>query len=299
MDKEFYNKASSKELGWEPHWFGAKEHGESLTAAIAKFQKEHGMTADGLCGPGTFRVIYATRMADLEEFRPAFAAPGDKFIISNGDYFPIKWPKVKLFFEGDGFKLTQGFKRFEGERKPSFFVTHWDVCLSSKMCFNVLKERGISVHFAIDNDGTIFQFMDMNDIAWHAGGSLWNEKSIGVEIANGYYLKHQQWYVKNGLSERPVIEDAVCHGIKLEPFTGFYPIQIQALKALMKSVNNAVGIPFKAPLDRDGKTMTTISKPCVDGKFEGFISHYHLKKEKQDCAGLDLKSIMEELNNDK
>ena len=298
MDKVFYNEGSSAKLGWEPDWFGCDEFDDDLVDAIAKYQKENGMTADGLCGPGTFRSIYNDRMADLEEFRPADASPGEKFIISNGDYFPIDWPKVKLFFEGDGLKLTKGFRKHVGERNPSFFVCHWDVCLSSKTCHRVLEKRGISVHFAIDNDGTIYQFMDMNDIAWHAGGKTWNDKSIGVEIANAYYPKHQPWYVKQGLGERPMVENAVCHGSKMKPFMDFYPEQYAALKALMKAVHNATGIPLEAPLDRSGNTNTTVSKKCADGRFKGFISHYHLKKGKIDCANLDLKAIMEELKND-
>jgi len=298
MDKVFYNEGSSAKLGWEPDWFGCDEFDDDLVDAIAKYQKENGMTADGLCGPGTFRSIYNDRMADLEEFRPADASPGEKFIISNGDYFPIDWPKVKLFFEGDGLKLTKGFRKHVGERNPSFFVCHWDVCLSSKTCHRVLEKRGISVHFAIDNDGTIYQFMDMNDIAWHAGGKTWNDKSIGVEIANAYYPKHQPWYVKQGLGERPMVENAVCHGSKMKPFMDFYPEQYAALKALMKAVHNATGIPLEAPLDRSGNTNTTVSKKCADGRFKGFISHYHLKKTKIDCANLDLKAIMEELKND-
>ena len=297
-DKDFYNKSSSLSLGWEPEWFGCKEFDEDLVEAIIKYQKKKGLGADGLCGPGTFRRIYNDRMTDIEDYRPANASPGEKFIISNGDYFPIDWPKVKLFFEGDGLKLSKGFNRHEGERKPSFFVAHWDVCLSSKMCHKVLEQRGISVHFAIDNDGTIYQFMDMNDTAWHAGSKLWNTKSIGVEIANAYYPKHQAWYVKQGLEERPIIDDAVCHGAKLKPFTGFYPEQIEALKALMKAVHKATGIPLEAPLGRDGNTNTNVSKKCASGKFEGFISHYHLTKNKIDCAGLDLKKLMEEIKND-
>jgi hypothetical protein len=298
MDKDFYNESSSAKLGWEPEWFGCDEFDDDLVDAIAKYQKENGMTADGLCGPGTFRAIYNDRMADLEDFRPTDATPGQKFIVCNGDYFEIDWPKVKLFFEADGLKLTKGFKKHVGERNPSFFVCHWDVCLNSKMCHRVLEQRGISVHFAIDNDGTIYQFMDMNDIAWHAGGKTWNAKSIGVEIANGYYPKYQSWYKKNGLEERPLVEGAVCHGREMETFTDFYPEQYEALKALMKAVHKATGIPLEAPLDRSGNTNTSVSKKCADGRFEGFISHYHLKKSKTDCANLDLKAIMEELKND-
>jgi len=298
MDKNFYNESSSAKLGWEPEWFGCDEFDEDLVEAIKHFQKKNGMSVDGLCGPGTFRVLYNERMEDIEEFRPAKASVGEKFIICNGDYFPIDWPKVKLFFEADGLKLTKGLRKHVGERNPSFFVCHWDVCLSSKTCHRVLEKRGISVHFAIDNDGTIYQFMDMNDVAYHAGGRTWNNKSIGVEIANAYYPKYQGWYKKNGLGERPLVEGAKVHGKTLDPFMDFYPEQYEALKALMKAVHKATGIPLKAPLDRSGNTNTTVSKKAADGRFEGFVSHYHLKRGKIDCANLDLKTILESIKDD-
>jgi hypothetical protein len=116
-----------------------------------------------------------------------------------------------------------------------------------------------------------------------------------VEISNAYYPKHQDWYVKQGLGERPMINDAVVHGQKLDPFTGFYPVQLEALKALMKSINKATGIPLKTPLDRSKGTNTTVSKKAAEGRFEGFVSHYHLTKRKIDCAGLDLKKLLKEI----
>src|SRR5262245_32719066 len=49
------------------------------------------------------------------------------------------------------------------------FVVHHDGCSSSDMCFSVLQnERGLSVHFMIDNDGTIYQTIDLGLMAYHA-----------------------------------------------------------------------------------------------------------------------------------
>ena len=61
-DKDFYNESSSAKLGWEPEWFGCAEFDDDLVEAIKKFQKKNRLGADGLCGPGTFRVIYNERM---------------------------------------------------------------------------------------------------------------------------------------------------------------------------------------------------------------------------------------------
>ena len=92
------------------------------------------------------------------------------------------------------------------------FVTHWDVCLSSKSCFNILKKRGISVHFCIDNDGAIYQLMDCNDIGFHAGNWEVNTKSVGVEISNAYYPHYQDIYRRKGFGPRPFWRDAEVHG---------------------------------------------------------------------------------------
>jgi hypothetical protein len=50
------------------------------------------------------------------------------------------------------------------------FVIHYDVCGTSRRCFQVLHDaRGLSVHFMLDIDGTIYQTLDLKERAWHAG----------------------------------------------------------------------------------------------------------------------------------
>ena len=67
--------------------------------------------------------------------------------------------------------------------KVDQFVLHFDVCGTSKKCFEVLQdERGLSVHFMLDIDGTIYQTLDLKERAWHASKA--NDRSIGIEIAN-------------------------------------------------------------------------------------------------------------------
>ena len=47
-----YNRKSSADLGWTPSWFGALDFDDDLIESIKRFQQAHGLTADGLCGPG-------------------------------------------------------------------------------------------------------------------------------------------------------------------------------------------------------------------------------------------------------
>ena len=177
-------------------------------------------------------------------------------------------------------------------------MNHWDVCLNATSCQRVLDRRGISVHFLIDNDGTIYQTLDMQHAAWHAGSSRTNRPSIGVEISNAYYPKYQDWYRKNGFGERPILEDVWVHGSNLAPFMGFYPAQIDALKALWRAINGATGIPFETPLNQFGKTSSKYVQEVAYGNFKGFVSHYHINKGKIDCAGLDIKTLLEETKHD-
>ena len=51
--------------------------------------------------------------------------------------------------------------------------------------YKTLKDRGLSVHYIIDRDGTIDYVVDESKIAYHAAG--WNTRSIGIEIVNTGY----------------------------------------------------------------------------------------------------------------
>lgn len=54
--------------------------------------------------------------------------------------------------------------------------------------FEQLRGLQVSSHFVILRDGTVQQFVDCNERAWHAGASAWrgrgncNDDSIGIEL---------------------------------------------------------------------------------------------------------------------
>jgi len=303
MDKVFYNQASAAKLGWEPSWFGKKYNDEDLIKTVKEWQKLKGLAADGLVGPMTYRRIWTEREASISDYEPEnrWFCPkdGDNHIVHNGKFLPIKWDKVVLWDEEKGLKIKSGnYYDYSGkeDRKPSMFVNHWDVCLSAESCAKVLNRRGISVHFCIDNDGTIYQLLDTQHGAWHAGNSYGNKNGIGVEISNAYYTKYQDWYVKNGFGERPVQEHAWVHGRKLDPFLDFYPVQVKALQALWYAIHKGIGIPLEYPKhSKTGYVETSTHRSCYRGGFKGFCNHYNFTRNKIDCAGLDLPTLLEEL----
>lgn len=211
-------------------------------------------------------------------------------IICNGIEHPIK-SKTITWIDDPGFRLSpECFKKSKIERKPKLFVNHWDGCMSSKHCVSILQTRQLSVHFCIDSDGTIYQLMDTNDIAWHA--KPMNTNSIGVEICNPVYLEYQSSMEKMH-KPRPLMTGAIVHGIAKSPFLWFNPEQIDSLKELWKVIHQVYAIPFVCPVDENGLTSTTTCDKIDE--FSGFISHYHITKDKWDCAGLDLKELLEKL----
>lgn len=295
VDKEFYNEASASKLGWEPEWFipGHKLFDKRLTKAIKSWQIERGLAADGMCGPGTFRHINAEIESRKEIEALGWVTDSSDVLWWNNNPIKIDWPSDKVHtFKDPNFPypVSSGVTKNSRKRTIKSFVTHWDVCLSSMSCAKVLAKRGISVHFCIDNDGTIIQLHDLNDSCWHAGNRNVNKYSVGVEISNAYYQKYQGWYKKNVGKERPIMSGALAQNKPLKDFTWFYPEQLDALKALYKAIHEGCDVPLEAP-----KTKWAYDSDCANGRFRGFMNHFHCSKKKIDCGGLDIEKILEEL----
>ena len=106
-----------------------------------------------------------------------------------------------------------------GERaeglKPEIIVLH-STGLKRKTTESVLwslsnPENEVSVHYMIALDGLIYQMVNEEDNAWHAGGSRWkdlgsmNSRSIGIEFHN---------YKSRDYTEKQIISGKwLCHDI--------------------------------------------------------------------------------------
>lgn len=205
----------------------------------------------------------------------------------DGEKCDIDWEKTITYKEVSKWSLPpKNMKSHKRGRKVKQFVVHWDGCLNSRMCHKVLEGRGLSVHFCIDNDGTIIQLMDTNNIAWHARGV--NSTSIGVEVSSAVYTK----YAKKYNPRRPVLEDVRCHGKQIGPILGFTDEQVKALKVLTKTICERYKIPLAVPVNEKGELIKGVYKSWK--KFNGVMAHYHLNKNKTDPAGLDLREVVKD-----
>lgn len=270
-----YNKKSSLDYNWSPSWFDCLSFDEELIEAISAFQSRHELKPDGMCGPVTIKKKYKERETEKFETRG--------FLIWGGNRIPIEWNRVETYLDSPRWKSKYYIDQIgEKRRDIKYMVNHWDVTLNSTACLKILDKRGLSCHLLIDNDGTIIQTVDLQNITYHAGRRKWNRDSIGVEISNAYNLKYQQYYTSKGFGPRPIIEASEVHGQTLPPHLGFYPVQEEALRALYRCLDRFLSIPLATP------SATTIHPATIEGRFRGQVHHFHLTKKKIDSSGYDI-----------
>lgn len=190
------------------------------------------------------------------------------------------------------------------------FVLHFDVCGTSRTCFEVLQHgRGLSVHFMLDIDGTIYQTLDVRETAWHATRS--NPRSIGVEIAQigayppGRTEALERWYARDGRGVRIVLPEHVGDGgVRTPDFVGrparpglfearingsrlvqydFTPEQYESLAALIATLSRELPrIRPEVPRAADGSVATDVLSDAEWRTFSGILGHNHVQKNKTD-----------------
>ena len=190
------------------------------------------------------------------------------------------------------------------------FVIHFDVCGTSRQCFNVLHDhRDLSVHFMLDLDGTLYQTLDLKERAWHATTS--NSRSIGIEIANmGAYRTNESnpfddWYGKDTQGVRITIPPKFGDGgertpnfvgrpARTDPVRGniqdtdliqydFTPQQYQALIKLTATLSKVFPkIKCDYPKDANGHLIPHKLADDELNNYEGVLGHYHIQTNKTD-----------------
>ena len=277
-----YNLAESKRAGWDASILGLAQIDESFCEAVKAFQKEAGLTADGMLGPSTHRRIL-TEKESQNSFAANSKAAAVEYIICNGKKVTVKGGIKVLTWNEPGGLTVKGGYAVVPNRSIKHFVTHWDATLSAKSCKDILEQRGLAVHFLIDNDGTIYQLVDTAHKAYHAGDA--NGSSIGVEVSNAYYTKYNSWYEKNGFGKRRILPKMKIQTGYVDEHLDFYDAQYEALAALWEAVSRAHGIPLVIPDKLDG----TIAWQS----FKGFMNHFHITSQKIDCYGIDHKKVLD------
>lgn len=93
------------------------------------------------------------------------------------EYSKIKTkPDIEVSYE---YKLKSSSRAKEEVNR---IILHHTATTSAEETFDVLKQRGLSVHYMIDKNGIVYYMVDEERMAYHAAGK--NDISIGIEIVN-------------------------------------------------------------------------------------------------------------------
>ncbi len=197
------------------------------------------------------------------------------------------------------------------QKRVDQFVIHYDVAGFSRNCFRILHDqRGLSVHFMLDLDGTIYQTLDLKERAAHA--TIANSRSIGIEIANlgahppGTAPLLNEWYLreKSGQTFIRVPErlgdphfltsNFIGRPAKPEPVAGMvqgvlllqYDLTPQQYEALIKLTATLCRIFPNLPCDypRDSRGVLLRRKLPAESyqDYHGILGHYHVQLNKTD-----------------
>jgi len=175
------------------------------------------------------------------------------------------------------------------------FFLHHSGLYRSRDTFNVLhRQRRLSVHLILDDDGTIYQTLDLKDKAWHGGKN--NPQSVGIEIdsrahasrfTTAYDKPHQKKY---GVGPREKRMDYI-NGKWIKGYQ-YSDIQYRALISL------AMGLQSIFPNMKTPSSLYSVDFPRVSGRIctsaikkplahKGLIGHYNTNSGKNDPISFD------------
>ncbi|MGE0709383.1 MAG: N-acetylmuramoyl-L-alanine amidase [Planctomycetota bacterium] len=185
-------------------------------------------------------------------------------------------------------------------------VIHYDVAWTSRNCFLVLHDlRGLSCHFLLDVDGTLYQTLDLVERARHAGGA--NDRAIGIEIAHPgpleltkdlaaryqrdaegvrFDLGRLQGDVRTpGFVVRPARPEPVAGLVQGRRYTmyDYTDAQYRTLTRLLAALSKALPrIRLAVPRDAAGQVRTAALSAEELQRWSGLLGHYHVTRAKQD-----------------
>lgn len=187
-------------------------------------------------------------------------------------------------------------------------VVHFDACGTSRKCFEILHDvRGLSCHFLLDLDGTIYQTLDLKERAWHAAEA--NNQSVGIEIANigayGDTTVLERWYTRDAGGARITLPSEALRGNLPPDFVGrparpdpvkgrvnshelfqydFTEEQYSALGKLLAALRRVFpGIRAEMPQSSSGGARdSALGSDEELYRFSGILGHYHVTREKVD-----------------
>ena len=262
----------------------ASHNSKEFVKGVRKVQRALGLHVDGKLGRGTWGAI-------LKQYDPV----GDKesfWTIDDRRISVESHNDVKFvnFDQPKGLDLHR-FGNFSARRnKTRLIVVHWGG-LDPHHCYRVFSDpnRKVSSHAGIGlskaGEPTIYQYLDLQHKAWHAGWA--NGASVGIDICQQPGLKWEDHYRKS-----PYDVSRISNQTERGPsdILSLDPKIATAVKHAIKTLCDALNVPYQCPRGANGQSDSgqtyhgVVDKSYLENDFSGVIGHHHISARKWDCA---------------
>lgn len=269
-EKKAFNTKTDKIFNWVSRvpWeiLGIDSSDGINMQELLNLQQAVNVEADGLIGRGTLRALqhYLANQLEIlwnpytgEITKKACDSNATPFVVWNGLEIPILTmtaSSIRPFNTSLGIDM-HGVGNFSKKtsRVVNSAIVHWGG-LNPQHLARVFSNRKASSHFAIGRDEdtgvtTIFQYIDIAHVTWHAKGA--NDNSIGIDVCQQPETKHLGYYVNKGYNVKTISNPtAPKYGpskiISLDP-----EIQ-QATIELLAGLRKAFNLPSTMPRVNEG-----------------------------------------------
>jgi len=265
--------------------------GPGTEAAVKKWQKDNGLTADGIVGPVTLSKM---GLLDSDVSRIINESSNSGLYTKNTYSSPNGLEVVEYFMPKDEYR--------QGPIKPEYLFLHhtagWHNPFNTVKAWDSDKIGQIATEFVLGGqsckgnddqyDGVLVQAFPKGNYAWHLGknGSQhMHVNSVGIEVCNFGYVVDGKTYAGASVADSQIVKLA-------QPFRGhsiwhrYSDKQIEVLKkwilwiAERDNIDVRAGLP--ALVKEKGAEAFEFNNDAYYGKVKGLWTHTNTRKDEVD-----------------
>ena len=254
--------------------------GSGTKAAVEDYQRENGLSVDGIVGPQTFAVIReANASTDNSEkvYLPSEGLVVNKYFLPKGEYKEGPTKKDYLFLHHTA-----------GWNNPYATVDGWAKddrgTIATEFVLGGRSVKGNDDRY----DGELVQCLPEGGYGWHLGknGSQYmHTHSVAIEVCNFSYAVNGKTYVETPITQEQLVTLP-------EPFRGhkqwhaYSDKQIETLRLFILWIADRDSIEVRdglvAEIKTKGAKAFEFNDEAFNGKIKGMWTHSNTRKDKFD-----------------
>lgn len=217
---------SQRFFQWESNWFNHKCVDDRLIETIKNYQTEKNLEPTGEIDFLTYKLIYNERFhkqiknKDLELIPTSYLIVNQKNVNFYSEVFYNFVDNDSLLLDANQYFINET----KTTRQIDQIIVSPDYCLSFETSQILNKQAQASTHFYIDFDGSIYQFIDIQNISFEYEKRNFVDKSVYIEVNNPVLSSYENFNnLKRNISANNTLD--------------YLPEQIKSLDFLINSLN--------------------------------------------------------------